>query len=76
MTVRTLERAQDVYREVLDELRLAPRCAVVIGMETDYQVLRLEMVDSWLHDPTRYNRFLFMADRTTTLGDVEWLLSR
>lgn len=76
MTVRTMERAQAVYREVLDELRLAPRCAVVIGMETEYHVIKLEAVDSWLQDPTRRPRFLFMADHKTTLGDVEWLLSR
>lgn len=76
MTVRQTERAQRLYREVLDELRLSPRCAVVIGMETEYQVIRLEVVDSWLQDPTRRPRFLFVADQKTTLGDVEWLLQR
>jgi hypothetical protein len=76
MTVKQLERAQRLYREVLHELRIADRCAVVIGMETDFQVIRLEAVDSWLADPTRRPRFLFVADHKTTLGDVEWLLSR
>lgn len=76
MTVRSMERAQQVYREILDELRQAQRCAVVIGLETDYAVIRWEAVDSWLADPTRRHRFLLVADARTTLGDVEWLLQR
>lgn len=76
VTVRSHDRAQEVYREIVDELRVSTRCAVVVGMETDYQIIRWEAVGSWLTDPTRRPRFLFVADPTTTLGDVEWLLQR
>lgn len=76
MTVRQAERAKKLYREVRAELRQATLCGIAIGLETEYQIVRAEALDSWLLDPTRRPRFLFVANRNTKLEDVEWLLSR
>lgn len=68
----TLSPAYGVFYNIKKILKTADRCAVVVGLDSPYQIIPSCAIDSWLEDPIRKQRFLFVADRTTTLEDVLW----
>lgn len=75
-TVSQRQAAETLYGRVCDALREMDRCVIVVGFEGEPEVIPYVAVDRWLASPLLKSCVLMTANRSTTLGDVEWLLQR